>query len=209
MKLPPNPTDEDLDKFNQLQVFVRDALPCEWLTYSEELHDAADALWRDSVNAISLNMETEVDGSARIEKTCGHSRIYILLAGLALENVLKGLIIAANPSLVNTGALGKSLKTHNLANLAANVEGLELSTADEHVLAVCQDAIPYWGRYPIPLQYADMQPKEALTPQFRDTFDALCHRLCRRLYDQVKDGWDSGVGPMTFQVRSIRYRDWK
>lgn len=207
MRFPPNPTDEGIAKLNQLRIFARDALPCEWLIYAEELHDAAAALWNDSGNTMSVNMEPAVDGSALLQKSCGHSRTFILLAGLALENVLKGLIIAKDPSLVNEGALAKSLQNHNLTILASAVKELRLSKQEEHVLAVCQDAIPYWGRYPIPLRYADLQPKEALTQEFRESFDSLCHRLCRALYDQTKDGWDSGVGPKTLQVRSTRYGD--
>jgi hypothetical protein len=42
------------------------------------------------------------------------SRTYMLLAGFALENVLKGHLVFADPSLVNRGVLSDELKSHDI-----------------------------------------------------------------------------------------------
>lgn len=207
MKLPPNATDEQVEDFNRKQLFVRDALPVEWLEYAEELRDAAEALWADSVNAMEVEMTTQVGGTMLIQKRIGHCRSYILLAGLALENAIKATLIVLDPTLINTGALEKSLHTHELIALADRIPGITLNEEELQVLRVCQDAIPYWGRYPIPLRYADLLPKEAASPEFRDAFERLHFRLCREVYVSIRDGWDSGVGPATDSVRSQRYGD--
>lgn len=207
MKLPSTSTDKQLEELNQKQLFVRDALPSLWLSYSEELEEAAEALWADRDNGLELNMETQAGGTASIKKSTAHARSYILLSGLALENVLKGLLIAHNSSLITSGQLDKLLKNHKLKELADSVKDLTLSLDEQRVLEICQNAIPYWGRYPVPLRYQDLQPLEAATLAFRDSFRNLHFRLCKTLYDLIKDGWDSGVGPKTSEIRSRRYGD--
>lgn len=207
MKLPPNPTDDQLEEFNKKQLFTRDALPSEWLSYAEDLGQAAETLWADSDNRLELQAETQLDKSLEIIKSIAHSRSYILLASLALENVLKGLLVAGDSKLVSGGYLDKTLKSHKLVELARRINELVLSNDEESILEVCQDAIPYWGRYPIPLEYKGLKPKEAASSEFRDTFRTLHFRLCKRLYDLLKDGRDSGVGPKTLKMRSVRYGD--
>lgn len=145
--------------------------------------------------------------AGRLEQRAGHARSYILLAGLALENALKGILILGNPSLVNQGHLHGSIKTHDLLELARACPSLSLSDDDRHVLSVCQDAIPYWGRYPVPLRYAELLAKDAATSNFRRMFLDVHLRLCKTIYDAIRDGWDSGVGPQTLEVRSTRYGD--
>jgi hypothetical protein len=207
MKLPDNPTDDQIDDFNNRQLFVRDAMPSSWLSYAEELEEAAEALWADSDNRLVVEAETQLDRSLLVKKSSTHSRSYILLAGLALENVLKGLIIAGDAKLISSGRLDKTLKSHKLLDLAKRIDGLVLSKDEKHVLQICQYAIPYWGRYPIPLEYQGLQPRQAANDKFRTCFRQLHFRLCKWLYDLLKDGWDSGVGPGTLKMRSIRYGD--
>ncbi len=207
MELPPDTTDEQLDQFNQKQLFVRDAMPSEWLSYAEELAEATESLWSRSDNFMAIEMQTAATDTSQIERSAGHARSYILLAGLALENALKGILVSRNPSLVNQGHLHGSIKSHKLVELARSVTDLSLTDEDRHVLSVCQDAIPYWGRYPVPLRYDGLHPKEAATAEFRQHFRELHFRLCKSIYDAIKDGWDSGVGPQTLEVRSIRYGD--
>lgn len=142
-----------------------------------------------------------------MEKATGHTRAYILLAGLSLENILKAMLIADDPTLIDAGSLARSLKSHKLMELAAAVLGLSLSEDEQRILRICQDAIPYWGRYPVPLRYNGIKAKEAATSEFREVYRSLHYRLCKAVYETVKDGWDSGVGPKTREVRSTRYGD--
>lgn len=207
MKLPDNLTDAQIDDLNNRQSFVRDAMPDSWLSYAEELEEAAEALWADSDNGLLVEGDTQLDGSFVVKKSSAHSRSYILLASLALENVLKGLIIASNAELISSGRLDKTLQSHKLLDLAKKVDGLILSKDEKHILLVCQDAIPYWGRYPIPLEYKGLKPKAAANDKFHTCFRKLHFKLSKSLYEMVKDGWDSRVGAKTLQIRSIRYGD--
>ncbi len=205
MKLPDKPTDAQIEELNNRQSFVRDAMPDSWLSYAEELEEAAEVLWADRDNGMLVEGDTQLDGSFVVKKSSAHSRSYILLASLALENVLKGLSIASDATLISSGRLDKTLQSHKLLELAKKVDGLILSKDEKHILQVCQDAIPYWGRYPIPLEYKGLKPKEAANDKFGACFRKLHFRLCKLLYEMVKDGWDSGVGAKTLHMRSIRY----
>ncbi len=182
-------------------------MPDSWLSYSEELEEAAEVLWSDKDNGMAIESETQFDGKWHTKKSSAHSRSYILLASLALENVLKGLIIAGNSNLISSGKLDKSLKSHKLLNLAKRVDGLVLSKGDVRILQICQDAIPYWGRYPIPLEYKGLKPIQAVTDKFHTNFRDLHFRLCKWLYEQLKEGWDSSVGPRLTVIHHIRYEN--
>jgi len=202
-----NPNDAQIEDSNNKQLFVRDAMPGSWLSFAEELAQAAEVLWAENGNGILLDSNTQLDGKFVVKKSPAHSRSYILLASLALENVLKGLLIASDARLISSGRLDKALKSHKLLELARKVDGLELSEDDKHILQVCQDAIPYWGRYPNPLEYKCLTPEEAATEMFHDCFRKLHFRLCKSLYEMVKDGWASGVGPEILQISNVRYDD--
>ncbi len=207
MEFPDNPTDDQIADLNNWQAFVGNAMPDSWLNYAQELEEAAEALWADSGNSMRIETGTQLDGSlVAIKKPSAHLRSYILLAGLALENVLKGLIIAGDAKLISSGRLDKTLKSHKLLNLAKRVN-LRFSKNEKHVLQVCQDAIPYWGRYPVPLEYHGLQPEDAATDKFRTCFRQLHFRLCKLLYEMLKDGWDSGVGSKIVKMRNLRYGD--
>lgn len=167
MILPTNPTNYGVEEYNQKQLFVRDALPVSWLEYAEELEQAAEALWADSNSGKVIQAETQLDGLTLQKISSAHSRSYILLASFALENVLKGLLIANDAKLIASGRLDVTLKSHKLINIAQKVESLVLSDEEKKVLQICQDAIPYWGRYPIPLEYQSLKPTEAASAEFR------------------------------------------
>lgn len=122
-----------------------------------------------------------------------------------MENLLKGLLVAASAKHITSGRLSKKLKCHKLLELAKLVPDLSLNS-DEHAFCkLAQEAIPYWGRYPIPLWASGVLPETAMTIQRRDTFLGLHQRLGQKLFDQIKNGWDSGVGPRSEKMRAKKY----
>lgn len=64
-------------------------------------------------------------------KVYSASRPYILLAGFALENIIKGYLVACDPSSISDGKLRDDLKTHALTNLAARIDGIALSENED------------------------------------------------------------------------------
>ena len=137
----------------------------------------------------------------------GISRTYLLLAGLAIENALKGLLVAVDPSHINSGKLSKVIQSHDIPTLASKLPELKLSDAQLSLCRVLKEAIPYWGRYPIPRRHGNLTMEVPLTDVLRQDFLELFHHLGHMLYWKIRDGWDSGAGPQTIKVRSLRYGD--
>jgi hypothetical protein len=205
---------EELKELNAKVVFVRDAMPGAWLAYAEELMESAELIWREKDEGLRLEAEGARNGpqpgirlTQRPRRISSISRPYILLAGFALENLIKGLLVAQDPTHINQGKLSSSLKSHELLRLASQVEGLCLSEQEKGVCRIVQDAIPYWGRYPIPLEYNGVLPEVAIDDEFRESFLELHFKLGKRLHLTIRDGWNSGVGPRHLKRRNARYGD--
>jgi hypothetical protein len=195
-------TDPEIEELNARTIFVRDAMPAEWLNYAEELLESAEILWTQQEKGLRAEAIGTGDGLQpgihvlqQTRRVSSISRSYILLAGFALENMIKGLLVAQDPSLITGGKLSRDLKSHSLLGLVAKVKGLSLSEDEKQVCQVVQDAIPYWGRYPIPLEYNGVLPEVAVDDEFRSVVLALHFRLGKRLHGLIRNGWDSGVGP--------------
>lgn len=196
----------DIQSFNRDQLFVRDACPSNWLDLGEELRDAAEELWKASservrLDAVANEQQELISHDARI----GFSRPYLLLAGFAIENVVKGLLISSEPSLIAKGVLDRSIKSHDLVSLVSKLDSFSVSPEELQFCRVATGAIPYWGRYPIPLDSNSVLPETAVTEPLRHAFLNLFARLAQTLYWKVRNGWDSGVGPATLKYRSARY----
>jgi hypothetical protein len=194
---------------DSLQLFVRDASPASWLEYAEELRDAAELLWSHSSDGlrVAVTLDQQFVPSEGAFKVSSISRTYMLLAGFALENVLKGILVAIYPTRVNTGNITRDLRSHNLPSLAAKIPGLTLSDQERKFCESATAAIPYWGRYPIPLEKGGLSIEIGVDEQVRKTFLGIFDLLAHQLYWAVRDGWDSGVGPQTLKMRSNKYED--
>ena len=173
------------------------------------LRDNAELIWSHENEGLRVRVLTDGEHYAAGDpfRISAVSRTYLLLAGFALENVLKGLLVSGDPSLVNTGALSRNLKSHNIEVLASKVQDLVLTEGEQKFCALVTAVIPYWGRYPIPLAKNHVMPEVGMAEASRGIFLGLFDRLAHRLYWAVRDGWDSGVGPKTLKIRSINYGD--
>jgi hypothetical protein len=200
-------TNQEIAETNSKVLFVRDALPSAWLAYSEQLAESAEAVWSHSPETMDVETKPIEDGKTLITKTFPKPHPYLLLAGFALENILKAILIVDDPTLISTGVLDAKVKSHDLAKLATDCGLLILSEEESELLATCSGAIPYWGRYPIPLHHKVRRDVEHVTSTMRETFNKLHYRLCKLVYDKIKDGWDSGAGAKIDKVRSRKYGD--
>jgi hypothetical protein len=78
---------------------------------------------------------------------------YLLLVGLSLENALKGLMIAKNPSLVESKIKWKIKGgSHNLIELYKQT-GLSAKTDEIELLDALTRAVLWAGRYPVPKKH--------------------------------------------------------
>lgn len=107
---------------------------------------------------------------------------YFLMAGLCIENLLKGIIVHAHPEYVKEkGELGFSLKSHDLVQLAKDA-GLygELSREERDLLKMLGEAVVYWGRYHIPRDYEKLKSGWGWDDPHFVTFDRLFRRWAKK-----------------------------
>jgi hypothetical protein len=183
-----------------IQKFVRAACPTQWAASADELAYAAIELFRAGAPGIALRADSELP----FLRKSTHSRSSLLLAAFALENGIKGLLVAADPSHVNTGALSKPLTTHALPVLAKRVPDFSWSPDEVRLLELLSEALPYWGRYPIPREAGGLGDEIAFDEGSARLFWRLHRRLNGALYQRVKGGWDSGVGVRLTSVEVSR-----
>lgn len=178
-------TPKDILAFNN---FGKSPIP--WFMQSKGLHLAASTLWKHAS-----------------DKQSRHARpfdrpISLMLAGLALETLLKMVIV--NEHCEVHGFPGRSTKTkeflptvHKLRDLAEETR-LRLNKADRVTLDELADYIRWAGRYPVPLSadaysgpaFLDHLPTADLRgrPNLWDKYDALYAKLYRQAVRKVFNG---------------------
>ena len=188
----------NIDDRSKLSKFIIDGAPTEWFSYAEELMEAAELLWQKSNSVESEIIYTEIENKknqiVESRKISAISRTYFLLVGFAIENLLKGYIVLNTPSTITQGKISKKLKSHKITNLVKEISEINLSNEELEICKKIEEAIPYWGRYPIPLKYTGIAPDIGVTSKIRKIIKGMYHRLALQLYNEVKNGWESGTG---------------
>ncbi|MDL4840334.1 HEPN domain-containing protein [Aquibacillus rhizosphaerae] len=178
---------------NRISKFIVDGAPGEWLSFAEELMHSAEILWKQNDGTIRSEITHDKIEVLESREVSGISRSYFLLVGFAIENLLKGLIVFDDPTTITSGKI-KRIKTHKITNLIKEISEINLSEEELEICKKIEEAIPYWGRYPIPLEAANISPDIGITPEMREVIRGMYSRLASILYHKVKDGWESGTG---------------
>ena len=82
--------------------------------------------------------------------------VYMLLAGLAIETLIKGIIVSQKPELVEQQELSKELTRHNLIDLY-QMAGLRVNPRRNNLLLRLQNYVENFGRYPVTKRKQDMK----------------------------------------------------
>jgi hypothetical protein len=147
-----------------------------WLLKADSLIAAFDVLIADDER-----MERENLPGRRVQS------VAYMLAGFAIENLLKGILIAEKTPLNENGKF--TLKSHELLELAADA-GYELVETDQRLLERIQEFTVWTGRYPIPLNSESMRPRSTPDGGFAP-----------RTFHQLSEDWP------TIRVLFGRFRD--
>lgn len=174
----------------QIKQFTENASPDNWLKYANELKQSALRLWeyRDD-----LILEFNIGSTRNIERPV-ISRSYMLLAGLSIENVLKAYIVAIAPSLINKGILDRKLQIHDLNKLSTHCNGVSFDENDIELMRVLSEAIPYWGRYPIPINFQQIKTEKIVDSNINSNYISLFDKLFSSTLNKIRGGWDAGNG---------------
>jgi hypothetical protein len=84
--------------------------------------------------------------------------IYMLLVGLAIENLAKGIYVARHPTACSSDNLPGELATHKAIELLESLD-MSLSQAEVSLLERIETFVLWAGRYPIPRKLDDLLPR--------------------------------------------------
>lgn len=149
--------------------------PAGWFFSARRLRDAAEIILQHEVaQEIPYGLAYEEASREAIATAwtgtneAGHAEIkcvppnYMpaqLLYAFAIENLLKGLIMANNPGLAGEEKISKSVKSHDLLALAEQV-GVEIAVQEVPVLKSLSDIAIWAGRYPVAARREEHEGKE-------------------------------------------------
>lgn len=155
----------DQEEFKN-EMFKSAQRPGAWLSSAEQLRDAAEALLehelpkeipyfkaRDEAEQEALaeaNSDGKDAGSAEIRAEPPNYPPAQLLYAYAIENVLKGLIIAKQPKFIDEQKLNRTVTSHDLIHLAAKA-GFTIHVQEKPVLEALSKLLSWAGRYPVAL----------------------------------------------------------
>lgn len=146
----------------ELQHQILMSTPINWLMKAESLMDAFEVLIADDL------VRAETGRPRRVLS------VAYMLAGYAMENLLKGQLIARQPRQADSSKPSKfKFKSHDLGKLA-RAAGYSL-TVEEAILLERIEQFTLWtARYPAPIDVDDMRPRPTLHGGFAPrTFHAL------------------------------------
>lgn len=105
---------------------------------------------------------------------------FLMLAGFAIEALLKGVLIARDPTAVSDGGLPRWLLTHNLASLMKRAN-VPLTEDETELVQRLAEAVQWRGRYPVPRRACELPDSHSVGLSDVNNFRALYDRLEREL----------------------------
>lgn len=121
--------------------------PNYWFNRASDLRASAHVLWL-SMDSKDLQQRMGYGGGFSLEVACGP--VYFMLCGLALELILKAIIVQKT---------GKAPENHDLNNLAG-LAGIKINGKRKELLKFYTAAIVWTGRYPVPVKCDDEKLKD-------------------------------------------------
>lgn len=170
--------------------------PVGWLHSAEQLRRAADAVLehvRRDWQSLPRAFANALAGEQRPPSVAGQ---YMMLAGFAIENLAKGLILVSEPRRVQPDPAkpGRLLRWEGSGHLLERLlrdANVTLSGAESELVARLETFINWAGRYPVALQAMEMAHPPGEDGRARMSSDdiavleALYERLQRRLWHEA------------------------
>lgn len=172
----------------KIDEFVYKANPNEWLEVADEINHSIELLILNDRSTYIKNDTWNFEPKIKLQS----SRSILFLMGLALENLLKGILIFDKPFLINTGKLNKEIKTHNLNFLFSKISDLNFNSNQLELIKILSDSIPDWGRYPTPLNYQNVKNEYVFIIDNKKIYESIRNTLRSLLIERLKLGWESG-----------------
>lgn len=172
--------------------FEEIANPHSWFLVASGLHEQAKLLADSSSSTITRRNIVKSQ-----EMTWNASnRTVILLAGFALENIIKAYLIYEHPGFVQNGFLSKKIQTHKLTKLAKESSLLPYQSQGSNTLKYYEDGLESWARYPCGLNWAQTKEQILLSDKVWKSYLWLMRAYESRFKKLMLKGWK---GPHEFE----------
>ena len=150
-----------------------------WKSTAEELSRATDFVWmgvqQDFGTLRRYHELGEYERAAQLPHPPMNTLVF--LASLAIENLLKGIIVIDHPEYISQGRLrGDVITSHDLIRLAEEAN-IRLNEDESRFCQMGSSAIIGWGRYPIARNVSEMKSRVTINTQIYQVFEDLYARL--------------------------------
>jgi hypothetical protein len=158
-----------------------------------ELAGDLDAIWRDATGVCrdprkpSRRVDQGRDEWGRLESALRHltgtGQVFLMLAGLAIENLAKALLVHRKLVSVTKGSITrKDLQAHGVETLLGRA-GVKLSKEERRLIRRLDKAVEWSGRYPVPLTATTLTTQSEHVSSLTDPeeFTTLFRRLASEL----------------------------
>ena len=168
-----------------------------WGSTAQELRDAADALFRFHYQPLR-SLIFEQDSDLQVRNLTGAGRVILMLAGLAIENLAKGLWILQNREKFTSGRLPADMKGHERTIELLRGAKAPVTPEERAFLRKLKEFVVWEGRYPVPTKV------EKLTANiFEDDEFARFTKLFDRLKALLDDRWkEAGLAALAVHRRN-------
>lgn len=196
--------------------------PGQWLASALRCKRASDLLrddWAKQIEAIRKGIDAgTLDGLADLAEVPSVGPAAAFLGGTALENLLKGILVARNPELVQPNAKKPDRMFnwpeggHDLSSLAVMAE-INMSDAHRQTLEVLTDFVGWAGRYPTDISASRMAPPDDrphgrgyISSEHFEALDEMFESLCTTLLSVI-EGWQEGLDKERQEHRAVRRQE--
>jgi hypothetical protein len=169
--------------------FELTASPAHWLEIAKDLNEHARLLRRSDLGTVQFT-----NAQRRTTLRPRTNRGVFLMAGFALENLLKGYLIFENPNYVANGILSKTLRTHRLTRLRRMSRYAPYKNRYEAVLSAFEDGLESWARYPCGLTHQGKSYEELVTPELWAGYSTMFVIYQGRLEKLLTKTWRAPSG---------------
>ena len=149
-----------------------------WVTKADELHRMVELgflAWRDDIQAIRTFAHSK--GFGEYNHRPSTLTVSYFLASLAIENLLKAILIREHPEYVKDGRFrGSAIGSHDL-KMIANEAGIALSDDEQDFCELGTECILSFGRYHMAKNVTDSPTQVSVKDSAFAVYESLFGRL--------------------------------
>jgi hypothetical protein len=158
--------------------------PVQWQGAARALRDCAELVF--GAHFAAVDALAKGDLSKQVRNHLGTGGVFFFLAGLAIENLVKGLLVQRRVATTTTSALAEELPRHGILDRLKKLE-ITLSQREAKLARRLEAAVPWPGRYPVPTKAAHMRGTGIFSQRTDcDEFVAFYTRLDELLCAEIR-----------------------